>query len=117
MTSSSRPVGGGTLRPCRESNVPLPLVELTDWLHEDSDRVGKSVLIVGQGKAAVSLARLCATRGRIVTVAGPPEAPAAVFAPEVGGPGRWELVAELQRMGVRLLGGARSTRSVPRLPR
>jgi 2,4-dienoyl-CoA reductase (NADPH2) len=75
---------------------------LTDWLHEDSDRVGKTVLIVGQGKAAVSLARLCATRGRIVTVAGPD----AVFAPEVGGPGRWELVAELQRLGVRLLGGA-----------
>jgi len=79
-----------------------PVVGLTDWLHEDGDRVGKSVLIVGQGKEAVSLARLCATRGRLVTVAGPD----AVFAPEVGGPGRWELVAELERMGVRLLGGA-----------
>ncbi len=79
-----------------------PVVELTDWLREDGDRVGKTVLIAGQGKAAVSLARLCATRGRLVTVAGPD----AVFAPEVGGPGRWELVAELQRMGVRLLGGA-----------
>jgi 2,4-dienoyl-CoA reductase (NADPH2) len=76
---------------------------LSEWLREDGDAVGKTVLIVGQGKAAVSLARLCATRGRLVTVAGPD----AVFAPEVGGPGRWELVAELQRMGVRLLGGAR----------
>ncbi len=78
------------------------VLALDGWLREDSDQVGKSVLIVGQGKAAISLARVCADRGRVVTVAGP----TAVFAPEVGGPGRFELVAQLQRLGVRLLGSA-----------
>jgi 2,4-dienoyl-CoA reductase (NADPH2) len=78
------------------------VLEIADWLRDDDERVGKTVLIVGQGKAAISLARLCATRGRLVTVTGADS----VFAPEVGGPGRFELVAQLQQVGVRLLGGA-----------
>lgn len=93
----------------KQKASPLPgeqratsIDDLSDWLREDDDRVGKSVLIVGQGKDAISLARVCATRGRLVTVVGSTP----VFAPEVGGPGRFELVAELQRLGVRLIGAA-----------
>ena len=88
---------------------PLPgadrgihVTELTEWLRSDDDTVGKRVVIIGEGKAALSLAALCQDRGRSITVIGS----GGVFAPELGLPGRYELVADLRRRGVRLIGPA-----------
>jgi 2,4-dienoyl-CoA reductase (NADPH2) len=78
------------------------VTELTDWLRSDNDIVGEHVVIIGDGKAALSLAVLCQARGRRVTVIGA----SGVFAPELGLPGRYELVADLRRRGVRLIGPA-----------
>jgi 2,4-dienoyl-CoA reductase (NADPH2) len=78
------------------------LTQLTEWLRGDDDTVGKQVVVVGDDKAALSLASLCHQRGRVVTVVGA----TAVFGPDLGLPGRYEVVADLQRRGVRLVGPA-----------
>ncbi|MFA5885373.1 MAG: FAD-dependent oxidoreductase [Acidimicrobiia bacterium] len=80
----------------------LHVTALGAWLRDDDDSVGEHVVIVGEGKPAVSLAGLCEQRGRRVAVVGP----TGVFAPELGMPGRFELVADLLRRGVHLLGPA-----------
>jgi 2,4-dienoyl-CoA reductase (NADPH2) len=89
--------------------MPLPGVDrgvhvmgLTEWLRSDDDTVGKEVVIVGESKAAMSLASTCEHRGRLVTMVGA----TGVFGPELGLPGRYELVADLRRRGVRMLGPA-----------
>jgi len=92
---------------------PLPgtdravlVTDLTDWLRNDDDTgpdiVGKHVVIVGEDKAAISLAKLCEERGRLVTMVGA----TGVFGQALGLPGRYELVADLRRRGVRMLGPA-----------
>lgn len=81
------------------------VTHLTDWLQADSsddDVVGKHVVIVGEDKAAISLASLCEERGRLVTMVGA----TGVFGQALGLPGRYELVADLRRRGVRMLGPA-----------
>jgi 2,4-dienoyl-CoA reductase (NADPH2) len=78
------------------------VTSLASWLRDDDDSVGRHVVIVGEGKSAVSLAGLCEERGRQVTVVGS----SGVFAQELGMPGRFELVADLMRRGVRLVGPA-----------
>jgi len=81
---------------------PVHVTSLASWLRDGGDSVGRHVVIVGEGKPAVSLAGLCESRGRHVTVVGS----TGVFAQELGMPGRFELVADLLRRGVRLVGPA-----------
>lgn len=82
------------------------VTDLTGWLRDgdqaDSDTVGKHVVIVGEEKSAISLASLCEARGRQVTMVGA----TGVLGQALGLPGRYELVADLRRRGVRTLGPA-----------
>lgn len=80
----------------------LTLDELAPWLLDDGPLVESDVLVIGHGKAAMSIAELCANRGRTVTAV----SPTPTFAAELGLPGRYRLLAELERLGVRLLTGA-----------
>ena len=67
------------------------------WLEADDGSVGARVLVRGDGSAALGLARLCASRGREVVVE------AAVPGTDLGLPGRFRIVHELQEMGVRFV--------------
>jgi 2,4-dienoyl-CoA reductase (NADPH2) len=78
------------------------LADLRGWLHDGDGTVGHRVVILGHGKAALSIAELALSRGHQVTVVGSE----AYFAPELGLPGRYRLVAELAAGGVQLLTGA-----------
>ena len=62
----------------------------------DDATVGARVAIVGGGKAGLSLADAASRRGRAITVI----EPTAVFGTELGLPGRFELVAQLEARGV-----------------
>jgi 2,4-dienoyl-CoA reductase (NADPH2) len=95
--------GGAWTRPALPGvDRAMHVTELTDWLRDGGDTVGKHVVVIGEDKAALSLAGLCEQRGRHVTVIGR----TGVFGPELGLPGRYELVADLRRRGVVLLGPA-----------
>lgn len=85
--------GGGRVR---------SLAEIGDWLHADDGTVGDRVVVLGHGKAALSVAELCSRRGRQTTVVGAE----GYFGGELGAPGRFRLVAELEASGVRLLANA-----------
>lgn len=80
------------------SDVGTDLDDLTAWLSVDDARVGATVAVRGSGKAAVSIAAVAAARGRRVTLV--PDDP--VLAPELGLPGRFRLVADLDAAGVSL---------------
>ena len=77
----------------------LSLADLRPWLVADDATVGEDVVILGDDKAALSLADLCRRRGRTVTVV----APARHVATSIGFPGRARLVADLEAAGVTLL--------------
>jgi 2,4-dienoyl-CoA reductase (NADPH2) len=77
-----------------------PVPGLRGWLDADDDRIGPEVLLVGGGKPALSLADLCLRRGRAVTVV----EPTPIFGPELGLPGRFRLVRDLEDAGAALLG-------------
>ena len=68
------------------------------WLSGADVRLGSSIVIVGGGKVGLSLADLAARRGLEVTVL---EA-TSVFGRELGLPGRFEMVADLEARGVTL---------------
>jgi 2,4-dienoyl-CoA reductase (NADPH2) len=77
----------------------LTVDDLGEWLASDDTTVGGRVTIWGGGKIGLSLADLCARRGREVTVV---EA-SGVFGVELGLPGRFRLVHDLEERGVRLV--------------
>jgi 2,4-dienoyl-CoA reductase (NADPH2) len=72
---------------------------IAPWIAADDHTVGATVAVVGGGKVGLSLADLAQRRGRDVTVL---EA-TSVFASELGLPGRFQLVADLEERGVHLL--------------
>jgi 2,4-dienoyl-CoA reductase (NADPH2) len=76
--------------------------ELAPWLLE-GDRLPSPVVVRGSSKAAASISARARTDGAAVTLV--PDDP--VIAPELGLPGRFRLVADLQRTGV-AIGDARS---------
>jgi 2,4-dienoyl-CoA reductase (NADPH2) len=84
----------------------LPFVFTVDalapWLASDAgeprDPIGASVVVVGGGKVGLSLADIASRRGHAVTVL----ESTSVFGSELGLPGRFELVAELEARGVTL---------------
>jgi len=59
-------------------------------------------VVLGGGKAGLSLAMLAARRGRTVVVV----EPTGVLAPELGPPGRFRVVYEVEQLGVTLVTGA-----------
>ena len=79
--------------------------ELGAWLRDDGDQVGARVAVIGGGKAGLSLADLCHKRGRTVSVIEPTH----VFAPELGIPGRFRLVADAEANGIDLVARATVT--------
>ena len=78
--------------------------ELASWLDGGDDHlVGQRVVLVGGGKASVSIADLCIKRGRDVAIVEETN----VFCGELGLPGRWRLVPDIEAAGARLVDSAR----------
>jgi 2,4-dienoyl-CoA reductase (NADPH2) len=92
-------------------SVPVrSLPELRAWLEGgDGSAVGGTVAVLGGSKAALSVAGALLRRGRAVTVI----EPSTVFGAELGLPGRWRLVADLEEAGAVLVGGATVERLTP----
>ena len=76
--------------------------QLGAWLHDDGNAVGTRVVVLGGGKAGLSLADLCRRRGREVSVIEPTH----VFGVELGIPGRFRLVADAEANGIELVARA-----------
>ena len=76
--------------------------ELRSWLDHQSEELGPRVVVLGGGKPGLSLATEALARGHEVTIL----EPTGVFAPELGLPGRWRLVADAEAAGITLVGGA-----------
>ena len=75
---------------------------LEGWLRDGGDGVGVDVVLLGGGKAAMSIGMLALARGRSVTIVEPTH----VFCTELGLPGRWRLVADIEQAGARLVPNA-----------
>jgi 2,4-dienoyl-CoA reductase (NADPH2) len=90
--------GGGWVRPA-VPGVDLPHVRGLDDLATWTDEVDGPVVVVGGGKAGLTLARRARGLGHPVAVV----EPGAVLAPELGLPGRFRWIADLEAAGVRLL--------------
>ena len=88
----------------------MTVPELRTWLDGDDDAlVGPAVAILGGGKIGLSLAELCQRRGRTVTVI----EPSPVFGIELGLPGRWRIVADLESSGAVLMGSTAAVAITP----
>lgn len=88
-----------------EHAAPVPILtppQLRAYLDGDHAVVGERVAILGGGKPALTLATSLSASGHAVTVI---EA-GAVFGAELGLPGRWRMVADLEAAGAVLLGNA-----------
>jgi 2,4-dienoyl-CoA reductase (NADPH2) len=90
---------GGPSVPGIDAHGVLTVDRLAAWLEHDDATVAPAVVVLGGGKAGLSLARLCAERGRQVTVV---EA-GTVLAPQLGPPGRFRLVHDVEQAGVTLV--------------
>ncbi|HXY92936.1 MAG TPA: FAD-dependent oxidoreductase [Acidimicrobiia bacterium] len=89
--------------PGGDADHVLTVPDLEDWLlglHETL--VGPRVAVVGGGKPGLSIADLCLRRGHSVALI----EPTAVFGVELGLPGRFRLVHDLEAAGARLLADA-----------
>jgi NADPH-dependent 2,4-dienoyl-CoA reductase/sulfur reductase-like enzyme len=75
------------------------VTDVERWLRADDDSVGRDVVLLGGGKPAMSIGSLAIDRGRSVTIVEPTN----VFCTELGLPGRWRLVADIERAGARLV--------------
>ncbi len=90
---------GRTALPGADGDHVFTPASLRAWLEGDGGDLGRRVAVLGGGKAALSLASVCARRGHEVTVL----EPTGVFAPELGLPGRFRVVADIEALGVRLV--------------
>jgi 2,4-dienoyl-CoA reductase (NADPH2) len=90
---------GRTSLPGAHADHVFTPASLRPWLDGDGTAIGNRVAILGGGKAALSLASVAAARGHEVTII----EPSGVFGPELGLPGRFRLVADLEALGVRLV--------------
>jgi 2,4-dienoyl-CoA reductase (NADPH2) len=75
---------------------------LDSWLVDGKALPGERVVVIGGGRAGMGLADLASRQGHAVTVL----ERSGVFAAQVGLPGRWRLVHELQERGVDLVADA-----------
>jgi NADH dehydrogenase FAD-containing subunit len=80
----------------------LTVPQLGDWLRDDGELVGSRVVLLGGGKAAMSIGARCIERGRSIAIVEPTH----VFCGELGLPGRWRLVADIEAAGARLVPNA-----------
>jgi 2,4-dienoyl-CoA reductase (NADPH2) len=78
---------------------------LEAFLEQDAALPRKRVAILGGGRAGVSLAEVCLTRGHRVAVL----EESATFAQQMGLPGRWRVVHELTERGANLIASAQPT--------
>ena len=90
--------GGGWGRPA-VPGADLPHVRSLDDLDTWDDELVGPVVVLGGGKAGLTLARRARSLGHAVTVV----EPSAVLAVELGLPGRFRWIADLEAAGVRLL--------------
>jgi 2,4-dienoyl-CoA reductase (NADPH2) len=79
--------------------------DLDAWLVSGRPLPGARVVVIGGGRAGMGLADLASRQGHAVTVL----ERSGVFASQIGLPGRWRLVHELQQRGVDLVGNATVT--------
>jgi NADPH-dependent 2,4-dienoyl-CoA reductase/sulfur reductase-like enzyme len=79
--------------------------ELDAWLVKGQPLAGARVVVIGGGRAGMGLADLASRQGHRVSVI----ERSGVFASQIGLPGRWRLVYELQQRGVDLIGNASLT--------
>ena len=95
--------GGQWLPPviagAERSNV-FTVDEARPWLLDGAPLDGEHVVVLGGGRAGLGLADLASSRGHRVTVL----ETGRVFAPQLGLPGRWRLIHELQERDVALFG-------------
>ncbi len=77
----------------------LTVDQLGTWLIDGEPLPGSSVVVLGGGRAAMGLADRASEQGHSVTVV----EDSAVFAPQLGLPGRWRLIHDIESRGVRLI--------------
>jgi 2,4-dienoyl-CoA reductase-like NADH-dependent reductase (Old Yellow Enzyme family)/ribulose 1,5-bisphosphate synthetase/thiazole synthase len=90
--------------PGADEDHVLTVPDLEEWLlgfHETM--VGPRVAVLGGGKTGLSIADLCLRRGHDVVIV----EPTGVFGVELGLPGRFRLVHDIERAGAQLLGNAK----------
>jgi len=89
--------------PGGDGDTVRSIPELDGWLLDGDATagpgVGGRVVLLGGGKPAMSIGNLCLERGREVTIVEATN----VFCPELGLPGRWRLVPDIEAAGARLV--------------